>query len=128
MPTALELTRSGWKTYLESPRPMPVDHVVSAETDAARELLIALVRDAADLLRDHLDVERVILFGSLVDRGWFSPESDVDLAVEGLAPEDYWEAWRLVESVVGARPVDLIELEGASDALRRTIERDGIEL
>jgi hypothetical protein len=27
------------------------------------------------------------------------PDSDVDLAVEGLAGDDYWRAWRMVERI-----------------------------
>jgi len=54
--------------------------------------------------------------------------SDVDLAVEGLAASDYWDAWRLVEDVIRERPVDLVEIERAGEALRQVIERYGIEL
>ena len=52
----------------------------------------------------------------------------MDLAVEGLAADAYWEAWRLAEEIVGDRPVDLIEIETASPSLREGIERYGMEL
>ena len=42
--------------------------------------------------------------------------------------EDYWDAWRLVEDVIRERPVDLIEIESAGEALRQVIERYGVEL
>jgi len=56
------------------------------------------------------------------------PDSDVDLAVEGLIGEDYWRAWRLAEEIIGDRPVDLIEMETAGESLRRAIQRYGVEL
>jgi predicted nucleotidyltransferase len=69
-----------------------------------------------------------VLFGSLAHEAWFAPDSDVDLAVEGLASDDYWRAWRLAEEIIGDRLVDLIEIETAGESLRRAIERYGIEL
>ena len=30
-------------------------------------------------------------------------DSDVDLVVEGLRAEDYWQAWRLVEDIIAKR-------------------------
>jgi predicted nucleotidyltransferase len=70
----------------------------------------------------------VILFDSLAHAAWFMPDSDVDLVVEGLVGDDYWQAWRLVEEIIGDRPVDLIEIETVSESLRRAIQRYGVEL
>jgi len=86
------------------------------------------VREAAEALKARFDVRRVVLFGSLAHEAWFVPDSDVDLAVEGLASDDYWRAWRLVEEIIGDRLVDLIEIETAGESLRRAIERYGVEL
>ena len=79
-------------------------------------------------MKARFGARRVVLFGSLAHAAWFVPDSDVDLAVEGLVGGDYWEAWRLVEEVIGDRPVDLIEIERAGESLRRAIERYGVEL
>ena len=128
MPTALELTREGWKPYLEGPRRPPSPPKPTAEERRTRERLVTTARQAAALLKRRFAVRRVILFGSLADSDWFSVDSDVDMAVEGLAPGDYWEAWRLVEGVIGERPVDLVEIELTGESLRRMIEREGIEL
>ena len=70
----------------------------------------------------------MILFGSLAHAAWFAPDSDVDLAVEGLRGEAYWQAWRLLEEVIHDRPVDVIEIETAGESLRRAIQRYGEEL
>jgi predicted nucleotidyltransferase len=70
----------------------------------------------------------VWLFGSLAHAAWFDPDSDVDMAVEGLPPEDFWKAWAAVEDIIRERPVDLIDWDMASDSLRQAIEEFGIEL
>ncbi len=127
MSTALELTREEWKRY-RRPAGRTEAAGLSGEEEAARERLLARVRAAAALLRSRFAVSRVILFGSLAHAAWFVSDSDVDLAVEGLAGTDYWRAWRLVEEVIGDRQVDLIEVEAAGDSLRRAIARYGVEV
>jgi predicted nucleotidyltransferase len=128
MPTALELTREGWRSYLEAARRRPAPPEVTPAERRARERLLERVREAAAALKARYGARRVVLFGSLAHAAWFMPDSDVDLAVEGLAGDDYWQAWRLVEEIIGDRPVDLIEIEMVGESLRRAIQRYGIEL
>jgi uncharacterized protein len=128
MPTALELSREDWKRYRGSPAGQVAPVGLSEDEHAAREQLLSRVRQAAAALKARFDVHRVLLFGSLAHEAWFVPDSDVDLAVEGLPSKAYWRAWRLVEDIIGERPVDLIDMETATDSLCRAIERDGVEL
>jgi predicted nucleotidyltransferase len=86
------------------------------------------IREAADVLKTRFGARRVVLFGSLAHAAWFTPDSDVDLAVEGLEGDTYWQAWRLLEELIAVRPVDLVELETAKEPLRRAIQRYGVEL
>jgi len=86
------------------------------------------VRKAAALIKEKFGVRRVILIGSLAHASWFTPESDVDIVVEGLANRWYWEAWKTLEDEVADRPVDLIDLENAAEPLKRAISRHGIDL
>lgn len=127
MPTALELTREGWKSYLASARDRVMSESNVADADV-REHLLNRVREAVALLKSRFGVRRVILFGSLAYPSPFVAVSDVDLAVEGLEAVDYWKAWGLVEEVIHDRPVDFVEMERASEALRRAIARHGVEL
>jgi predicted nucleotidyltransferase len=127
MSTALELTRAGWKSYLAEARLRPAPELTPAEAEA-RERLLSRVREAAAAIKSRFGARRVILFGSLAHASWFVPDSDIDLAVEGLAVDDYWRAWGLAEEIIGERPVDLIELERAGQALRRAIARHGVDL
>ena len=45
------------------------------------------IRETAAVLKSRFGVRRVILFGSLAHDAWFMPDSDVDIAVEGLSSE-----------------------------------------
>lgn len=128
MPTALELTRQEWQPYIEAARRRLARPKMTSAQQHERERLLALVREVALQLKRQYGAKRVILFGSLADTDWFLPDSDVDLAVEGLAAGDFWQAWGLVEQVIVDRPVDLIEIETASESLRHAIRRYGIEL
>jgi len=128
MPTALQLSREEWEHYVEaaSRRLEPV--AVRPEVEEARKQLLTRVHKAAAALKSRFAVRRVVVFGSLAHAAWFIPDSDVDLAVEGLAPKDYWQAWKMVEEIISDRPVDLVEIEAVGESLRQAIERDGIDL
>jgi predicted nucleotidyltransferase len=128
MPTALELTREGWKPYLEAARRRPAPPGLTSDERRERERVLDRIREAASVVKTRFGARRVVLFGSLAHAAWFMLDSDVDLAVEGLAGNDYWQAWRLVEQIIGDRPVNLIEIETAGESLRRAIERYGVEL
>jgi predicted nucleotidyltransferase len=92
----------------------------------ARALEVA--REAARLLYDDFGVTRVILFGSLAHGAWFHARSDIDLAVEGLAPEHYWKAWVAIEKLEPSIEVDLVLLEDAKPSVREVVEKEGISL
>lgn len=128
MPTALELSREEWQPYIEAARKRLVSPNLSLAEQEQREQLLSRVRAAASQLKSQFNVQRVILFGSLAGTDWFIPDSDVDLAVEGLTTDNFWHAWRIVEDVIGDRPVDLVEIETASEALRNAIQKYGLEL
>ncbi len=128
MPTALELTREEWQPYIEAARKRLTPPKLSLAEQQQREQLLTRVQEAARQLKSQFGVQRVILFGSLADANWFIPNSDIDLAVEGLSASDFWNAWRVVEDVIGDRPVDLVEIETASETLRNAIQKYGMEL
>ena len=80
------------------------------------------LQEAVALLRRH-GARKILLFGS-VARGDTQKTSDVDLAVEGLPPERYFEATAGLMRVFSG-PVDLVRLEEASESLRSTIFAEG---
>jgi len=128
MPTALELGPDGWKTYIES-RGLPDSGQENApQTRREKEQILSRVRHVAAVLRSQFGVRKVVLFGSTAHEAWFREDSDLDLAVEGLEAEDYWKAWAMVEDMIPERPVDLIDIESATDSMKRTISRHGVVL
>jgi predicted nucleotidyltransferase len=128
MPTALELGSKGWKPYIKAANLLPDPPHKTQHEREVREKILDRVRELASALKTRFKAQRVILFGSLAHDAWFTPDSDVDLAVEGLVGEDYWRAWGLAEKIIDDRSVDLIEIEAVGDSLRRVIERHGVEL
>ena len=84
MPTALELPREEWGRYINSAKRRPDLPGPTAEELQEREALLARIRKAAAELKRQFSVRKVVLFGSLAHSAWFTPGSDVDLAVEGL--------------------------------------------
>jgi uncharacterized protein len=69
---------------------------------------------------------RVWLFGSLV-AGQPTIESDVDLAVEGLASSTYFSDLADLMALFHG-PVDLVRLEDAPESLRERVLSEGREL
>ncbi len=76
----------------------------------------------AELLRRRFGARRVFIFGSLAGQGPWHARSDIDIAVEGLAPERYFDAlrecWALLPEGL---ELDLIPLESAPPTLRARI-------
>ena len=52
----------------------------------------------------------------------------VDISALALGGDQYWDAWRVAEDMIGDRVVDLVEIETAKQSLRRAIEQHGIDL
>jgi predicted nucleotidyltransferase len=128
MPTALELTREQWQPYIEAARRRQALFEPAPVEQPDREALLCRVRQAAAALKARFGARRVILFGSLADAEWFTPDSDVDLAVEGLAADVFFQGWRLAEEIIGDRTVDMVDIETAKASLVRAIERHGVDL
>ena len=127
MATALELSREGWKPYIDAARRRQTPHPTEDES-SVRDELVGRAREVATVLKGRFGARRVVLFGSLAHKQWFGPHSDVDLAMEGVSSSQYWDAWRVAEGMIGDRVVDLVEIETAKQSLRRVIEQHGIDL
>jgi uncharacterized protein len=89
----------------------------------AEEALVE-ARRAASILAEHYGVTRVILFGSLAWPRPFRPDSDIDLAVEGLAPEHFFRADAELAREIPF-PIDLKLLSDCPPGLRKRIEHEG---
>ncbi|GIW71997.1 MAG: hypothetical protein KatS3mg102_1539 [Planctomycetota bacterium] len=98
---------------------------------AARQQLAARARAAvpaiAQLCRAY-GARRVRLFGSLVT-GLLGTDPDIDLAVEGVPPQRFFELWGRIATLQPAGvEVDLVDLARCTAALRRAIEQQGVDV
>lgn len=126
--TALELRQDEWRFY------HPVEAINNREAkekvnlQRRRRQAWYLARKAAKLLQDGYGAKRVVVFGSLAHRMWFTPWSDIDLAAWDIAPNRFYEA---VDAVVGLSAnfrINLVDPESCREGLRATIEREGVAL
>jgi predicted nucleotidyltransferase len=93
-----------------------------------REAAWAVARQAAALLKKQFAAQRIIAYGSLVHGHWFHARSDIDLAVDGIAPAQFWSAWAALDPLAAGFEINLIALETSTPALRSVIEREGVNL
>jgi predicted nucleotidyltransferase len=116
--------RERYAPYVDAWRRRLAAQREAAEAGRARALEEA--RRAARILAEHYGVSRVILFGSLAWRR-FGPTSDIDLAVEGLAPSRFFRADAELAREIPL-PVDLKLLSECPPLLRSRIEKEGVIL
>jgi len=93
-----------------------------------RERAWEVAREAASLLKRSFGAKKVAAFGSLVHQLWFSPRSDIDLAAWGIPDDRFFAA---VGAVTGLSPefdVDLVDAATCREALRNSIEKEGVIL
>ncbi|GAB6172357.1 hypothetical protein JCM15765_18350 [Paradesulfitobacterium aromaticivorans] len=79
------------------------------------------IYSAIEILK-NAGCKEVYIFGSLVT-GNYSENSDIDIAIKGCLPEDYFTLLgQLLTSL--KRPVDLVNLD-RGDAFSKYLEREG---
>lgn len=126
--TALELSPQEWQAY----RPDQMSRRLSGPSDPGtrlrRQRAWRVARQAAQVLREQFGAQRVVIFGSLAQRGWFTRWSDIDLAAWGVPDERFYLAVATITALSPAFKVDLIDPETCRPCLRQAIEREGIEL
>ena len=75
---------------------------------------------AIDYLKSR-GCEEVYLFGSMAD-GTDDEASDIDLAVSGISPREYFRALAILSSMVGHR-IDMVLMDYAPQDLERKIRK-----
>ena len=95
---------------------------------AERELRHALRAEAGRLVKllrsEGFVVRRVYLWGSAVSDKPLSPWSDIDLVVEGLAPDLFFKAYAVLLRNADY-PVDLKPLEEMDAQVQDRVRREG---
>jgi len=94
-------------------------------TDRSEEFL-RLSQKVAEILKNEYHVKRVFLIGSLVS-GIVHEKSDIDIVVEGLAPEFHIKALtRIYDVLPPGVELNLIPFEDAFDSLKKKTVEKGI--
>ena len=96
--------------------------------DARRERAWQLARQTAELLKRDYDVQRVVVFGSLIQSDRFTQRSDVDLAAWGLTSANWLRAIGAVNELSDEIELNLVDVACCSPELLAAIERDGVPL
>lgn len=90
-----------------------------------KEELIKLAQRAAEILKNDFQVNRVFLIGSLV-KGFLHDKSDIDIVVEGLAPELYIKALTKIYDILPPGvEINLIPFEDAFNSLKEKTLKEG---
>ena len=87
-----------------------------------------VARKAAQILKERYDADRVRVFGSLVHEGRFHAGSDIDLAVEGLKPVEYWKALTSVMFLDDQLSIEMVDQVTCRPEIWSVVEREGIDL
>jgi len=82
---------------------------------------------AASVIVKHFDVQKVYLFGSVLrEDDYFYESSDIDLAVEGLAPGKYFPMLVMLDRKVESPfEINVVKLETCDESLRQRILSEG---
>src|SRR5437868_8116905 len=95
---------------------------MSDTTNVQQQEARELATRCAAVLQHRFGARRVISFGSVVGHGTWHPGSDLDLAVEGIVPEQFFRAWAALREILPpGLEVDLVDLEHVGAALRARI-------
>lgn len=107
----VEMERSDTSTTLST-------RLAEKRKEQALEAAEACIR----LLKEGFGARRVILFGSLAGQGAWHGRSDIDLAVEGLAEDDFFCAYSACRDLLPrGLELDLVPLERAYPEMRARI-------
>ena len=126
MPTALQLGRKHWKSYLKRQK-HPSSNIKQIDKEQYNDLM-QQVRNAAHRIKSELGAKRVILIGSLAHGAWWDEHSDIDLVVEGLKGDHYWKAWAIAEETIQKHHIEVIDIDSATPRFKQNIKSKGISV
>jgi uncharacterized protein len=86
-----------------------------------------VAREAAQILKQTFDVQRVVLFGSWLDVSRIHAHSDLDLAVWGSEETLYFKAVARLQDIDAEFSIDLVEADQAYPYIRDAIAQ-GVDL
>ena len=117
--TALEMSAAELKQYKPFSRKRQGDELLLQQA-------WEVAHQAASLLHEKFDAQRVLIFGSLLHCERFTHGSDIDIAVWGIPPEKFFKAVAKMIDFSQQFKIDLVGVEYCSERLRRKIEKEGV--
>lgn len=96
------------------------------EAGSSSEAKMVAVRIARGLA-ERYGAQTVFLFGSL-SRGDQGAVFDIDLAVKGISPAQFFKAVAFVTSQSRKWKIDLVDVDDCAGSLRDMIEKEGVVL
>jgi predicted nucleotidyltransferase len=87
-----------------------------------------LAHQVAELLKKEYGVQRIMVFGSLVQPDRFTLWSDVDLAAWGLTSANWLKAIAAVRNLSDEVELNLVDVTACSPELLAVIEQQGVSL
>ncbi len=90
--------------------------------EAKKRQAMTAAQECIALLKSRFGARQVILFGSLAGQGQWHSQSDIDLAVEGLPPADFFSAYSACRDLLPPDlEINLVSLENVYPELRARI-------
>jgi len=96
-----------------------------AQTQKRWQQAQALAHKASNFLKQEYGEVEVILFGSSTQRDQFHLNSDIDLAIKGLPPEQFFKAVAQLQDLSPEFKIDLVQLEYCQTSLHQLILEEG---
>ena len=119
-----------------SPEKMAEYREGARQREAARQVALDarfhhawdVAKKGAKILQSQFQAEKVVVFGSLVNRQRFFERSDIDLAAWGIPERLYLRALGSLLDLTTEFSIDLVRMEEARDYMYQSVESEGVEL
>lgn len=93
------------------------------EQEQQRQAVLDKTLRLLDEWGQRYNIRRAYIFGSVTRPGHFTPESDIDIAIDSIDAEHFFAAMSALSTALGY-DVDMVELEQCSFGAK--IRREGI--
>lgn len=100
----------------------------AGQLQTRHQLAISIAKQAAKILKQEFQAQKVVLFGSMVSWQDTHLNSDIDLAVWGMPEDNIYRAVAKLISLDNRIKIDLVLAKTALPTLIMAIERSHIEL